>query len=237
MNRAVEAADTEQGPPGGGKSGSGLAGRLIDLTARRPHGWVARKTYGGAQGAPKGHEEIFDRVLGAVGVVHGERCLEIGCGGGRLLERLLAAGATVAGLDHSRDMIELSRARNQAALNSGAVELKLGDAGELPWPDGSFAVVVSANAFFFFERPKQVLAEMFRVLSPGGPVVIATVPGPLPERSLRNWWVAVWGAAMHVYDDETMRSMLEAAGFECVQVTRASEPQPLQLVAAVRPSA
>jgi SAM-dependent methyltransferase len=237
MNRAAEAMDTEQEPrlSRGGKAGRGLAGRLIDLTARRPHGWIARKTYGGAQGAPKGHEEVFDRVLDAAGALDGGRCLEVGCGGGRLLERVLAAGARAAGVDHSPDMLELSSQRNRGAVDTGGLELKLGEAEQLLWPDATFNVLLSANTFFFIEQPERALAEFLRVLSPGGRMVLATVPGPLPAPSLRNWWVYVWGSQMHVYDDEQMRGMVERAGFSSVTVTSAgSEAQPVQLVQARR---
>jgi SAM-dependent methyltransferase len=237
VNGAAEATDTEQAEPrpSGGGFGRRLAGRLVDLTARRPHGWVARKTYGGALGAPKGHEEVFDRVLAAAGTMERGCCLEVGCGGGRLLERVLAAGASAAGVDHSPDMLALSSQRNRRAVEAGKLELKLGEADQLPWPDDTFDVLLSANTFFFIEQPGRALGEFFRVLSPGGRMVIATVPGPLPERSLRNWWVVVWGSQMHVYDDEQMRAMVEHAGFNSVTVTHAgSESQPLQLVQARR---
>lgn len=236
MNRAAEATDTEQrGSSGRGRTGRRLAGRLIDLTARRPHGWIARKTYGGAQGAPKGHEAVFDRVLDVLGALDGERCLEVGCGGGRLLERVLAAGARAAGVDHSPDMLDLTSKRNRGAVETGALELKLAEAEQLPWPDATFSVLLSANTFFFIEQPERALAEFYRVLSPGGRIVIATVPGPLPAPSLRNWWVYVWGSQMHVYDDEQMRAMVEHAGFSGVAVTDAGdEGQPLQVAQAKR---
>jgi len=187
-------------------------------------------------GAPKGHEAVFDQILDLAGSLEGERCLEVGCGGGRLIERVLAAGtASAAGLDHSQDMLTLSRERNRDALERGALELRLGEAAQLPWPDETFTLALSANTFFFIERPEQALAELHRVLSPGGRAVIATVPGPLPILSLRNWWVYAWGSRMHVYNDDTMRSMLEGAGFNEVAVTRSSRSaEPLQLVRAKR---
>jgi ubiquinone/menaquinone biosynthesis C-methylase UbiE len=215
-----------------------MTDRLIDATARRPSGWLARKTYGGPLGAPKGHEAVFDGVLVAAGSLEGARCLEVGCGGGRLLERALSDGvAGAAGLDHSPDMLALSRERNREAVERGALELKLGDATQLPWADSSFTVVLSANTFFFFTQPEMVLVELSRVLSPGGRLVIGTVPGPLPAPSLRNWWVWVWvwGSRMHTYDDETMCSMLDAASFSEIEVTRPSRAvEPLQLVRATR---
>jgi SAM-dependent methyltransferase len=181
------------------------------------------------------HEEVFDCVLAAAGAIAGECRLEVGCGGGRLLERVLAAGASVAGVDHSPDILVLSSQRNRRAVEAGELELKLGEAEQLPWPDDTFDVLLSANTFFLIERPERALGEFFRVLSPGGRMVIATAPGPLPERSLRNWWVVVWGSQMHVYDDEQMGAMVEHAGFSSVTVTHAgSELQRLQLVQARR---
>jgi SAM-dependent methyltransferase len=218
------------GPPNRGRR-RGLADRVVDLSARRPAGWLARKTYGGPLGAPRGHEAVFDQILELLKPNAGERCLEIGCGGGRLLEHLLAMGSSAAGLDHSQDMLRLTTTRNQQAVEEGRLELKLGDASQLPWPDETFTSVVSANTFFFLERPERLLTEMLRVLRPDGRSVIATVPGPLPPGSLRNWWVYVWGPRMHVYEDETMRSMFEQAGFHSVSVTSdTSRSEPLQLV-------
>jgi SAM-dependent methyltransferase len=218
-----------------GDNGARLVDRVVDATARRPTGWLARKTYGGTPGAPKGHEAVFDQVLDAAGPLEGKRTLEIGCGGGRLLERVLAAGpASAAGYDHSADMLELSRERNADAFTGGRLDLKQGDASRLPWPQESVDVVLSANTFFFLAEPKAVLAEIYRVSCPGGRVVIGTVPGPLPAASLRNWWVYVWGRRMHVYDDPTMRAMFEGSGFENISIVRSADAEPLQLVVADR---
>jgi 2-polyprenyl-3-methyl-5-hydroxy-6-metoxy-1,4-benzoquinol methylase len=105
--------------------------RLIDETARCPRGRLGHDGYGGAAGAPPGHEEVFDRLLARVGSVAGERVLDVGCGRGRLLERLLQAGAAgVAGVDHSPDVeevevgveggVQLSMARRRQRTASAA---------------------------------------------------------------------------------------------------------------------
>ena len=210
-----------------------LVDRLVDVTARQPSGWMARKTYGGTAGAPAGHEAVFDRLLDATGSLEGKRCLEIGCGGGRLLQRILESGASsAAALDHSEEMLRLSGERNATAVRESRLDLKHGDASRLPWQDKSFDVVLSANTFFFIADPASALAEIRRVLITDGRVVIGTVPGPLPQASLRNWWVYVWGSRMHAYDEDTMRAMLQDAGFRDTSITRIDDGEPLQLILA-----
>jgi ubiquinone/menaquinone biosynthesis C-methylase UbiE len=154
-----------------------------------------------------------------LGSVEGHRCLEIGCGGGGLIERLLSQkAACVAALDHSPDMLALAMAHNQRAVADERLQLKLGDAAEIPWPDQTFDAAVSANMFFFIEEPQRVLDELFRVLRPGARLVIVTTPGPLPKASLRNWWLYVWGPALHVHSNAQMESMFSRAGFVNVRI-------------------
>jgi len=194
-----------------------LTDRLIDVTARRPTGPVGRRIYR----QPAGHEASFVQVMNWLGPLDGDRCLEIGCGGGVLLERVLAAGASsVAGLDHSPDMLALSMARNAEALATDRLALKLGDASAIPWAGQSFDAVYTANMFFYIKDPAAVLDEVFRVLRPGGRLVIHTAPGPLPPPSLKTWWVLLpMVSAMHVHTDPEMADLYKNAGFTDVTVS------------------
>jgi SAM-dependent methyltransferase len=196
---------------------SSLGERFVDAIARRPSGWLGRRTYGDA---PKAHEASFRAVMEWLGPITGQECLEIGFGGGVLVERTLVAGATrVAGIDHSPDMVKVARQRNGAAVASGRADLRLGDAGSLPWPEHSFDAAFSANVFFFVEEPERALGELFRVLRPGGRLVIATMGAPLPAPSLRRWWLyGPMGQALRVYTDAEMAAMYEQAGFREVRV-------------------
>ena len=204
---------------------------FVDVIARRPSGWIGRRMY---RGGPKAHEASFRAVMDRLGPLRGDRCLEIGCGSGVLLERLLEAGAaSAAGLDHSPDMLALAMERNREAIADERLRLKLGDAARIPWPDRTFDAALSANMFFFVEEPERVLAELFRVLVTGGRAVIATMPGPLPKPSLRcPWLLPPMGPALRVYADEEMRAMLERAGFVDVSV----EGKGLQLARGFRPA-
>ncbi len=134
-------------------------------------------------------------------------------------------------------MLALCMARNQNAIANDALRLKLGDAAQIPWPDESFTAAISANMFFFLTDPVAVLKELHRILVPGGRLVIASIAGPLPRPSLRNWWLyPPMGPALNVHTDEQMRAMLIQAAFIDVRVESEGGPLALQLAHARRGS-
>ncbi len=73
-----------------------LGQRLVDVIARRPAGVIGRRAY---RDGPKAHEPSFQAVLDALDSLQDERVLEIGCGPGVLLKRVLDSATAAAGLD------------------------------------------------------------------------------------------------------------------------------------------
>jgi ubiquinone/menaquinone biosynthesis C-methylase UbiE len=122
------------------------------------------------------HREIAsvlaDLLAGAgIRSLNDRRTLEIGCGEGRVLDKLIALGANprlIAGIDLLEERIEAARRRLPEA------DLRVADARSLPYPDESFHVVVAFTVFssiLDLEIARQVAGEMCRVLKPGGVVV------------------------------------------------------------------
>lgn len=94
--------------------------------------------------------------------------LEIGCGTGDFAERLVAEhpGARVVATDASTRMVELTAA--------GGVEARVADAGDLPFPDASYDLVAAMWMLYHVPDLDRVLAEVRRVLRPGGHLLAVT---------------------------------------------------------------
>lgn len=127
---------------------------------------------GGRDDDPAQYRGVFD----ALGASAGDRVLDVGCGTGgavRALAASLPGVGRVVGIDVSETMIAEARARTPASDASEApVEFVVGDAHELPFPDGSFDAAYSLRVFEIIGEPRRVLAGMARVLRPGGRLVV-----------------------------------------------------------------
>ena len=99
----------------------------------------------------------------------GTRLLDVGCGTGLLLARLAERSPfrELTGLDLSPGMVARARARLPAS-----VRLLVGDAETLPFPPGSFDVIVSVSSFHYWQVPAHGLVELRRVLRPGGHLIL-----------------------------------------------------------------
>jgi len=110
-------------------------------------------------------EELVDRLtLGA-----GESVLDVACGTGivaRAASRRLDTAGRVVGLDLDDEMLEVARSVSWGARP--AIEWRKGDATDMPFPDNRFDAVTCQQALQFFSDPEAALAEMARVVGPGG---------------------------------------------------------------------
>jgi SAM-dependent methyltransferase len=101
----------------------------------------------------------------------GARVLDVACGTGNVTIPLARRGATVTGLDMTPHLLEEARAR--AAREGLSIRFDEGFAETLPYPDGSFDVLVSMFGIMFSPFPATVASEMARVLRPGGRLALA----------------------------------------------------------------
>jgi ubiquinone/menaquinone biosynthesis C-methylase UbiE len=178
---------------------------LTDRVARRPAGRRAREVYG----ADDIHDFARRAILDVLAPGPDDRLLDVGCGGGLLLRDALASGASVTGLDHSEDMVQLARERAPGA------EVVLGSAERLPFEDASFTAVAMSIVFFFLPDPIAVLRECRRVLAPGGRLAIYTTSPALRGTPAAPEPLASRG---HFYDDDELTQLAREAGLAAVEV-------------------
>lgn len=111
-------------------------------------------------------QQVGAEFLAWIAPGRGLRWLDVGCGNGAftatILERTAPAG--VAGIDPSAAQLDYARTR----FAPGAAEFRQGDAMALPWADNSFDAAVMPLVIFFVPEPARGVAEMARVVKPGG---------------------------------------------------------------------
>jgi len=115
--------------------------------------------------------------------------LELGCGSGRLLSRVAAQAqrGSVTGIDPSPLMVRHARFRNRRFVERGVLDLRRGASDDLSmWPAAHFDKVYGLHVVYFWRTPERDLAEIRRVLRPGGRFVLGFCPEEESTRSIES---------------------------------------------------
>jgi SAM-dependent methyltransferase len=171
---------------------------------------------------------LFD-VLGSV---DDKTLLDVGCGDGDLAVELARRGAVVTGLD--ADSAMLAAARRRGEIRGTPPRFIEGDAERLPFEDAIFDLVIAVTLLCFVGDAERSVAEMGRVLKPGGRLLV----GELGRLSLwaahpriRGWMGNQTWQAITVRTPRELRSFAEAAGLEIAEMRGAIHYPPCILAA------
>jgi SAM-dependent methyltransferase len=178
----------------------GLLGRLIGRI------WVAETA------------AVNDTAVDLLDPQPDEHVLEIGFGPGRTIQRLTRRAAHVTGVEVSATMLGAARHRNRAAIRAGRARLVCGDGITLPLRDDTADAALAVHTLYFWPQPPSTLAELARVLRPGGRLVLAfrDTAQPAPRRFDPRIY--------HLRSAADVARMLRDAGFTDVQVHRQPDP-------------
>jgi ubiquinone/menaquinone biosynthesis C-methylase UbiE len=146
----------------------------------------------------------------------GESLLELGCGPGHALQRLLrgAHGARVIGVDWSDVMLAQAAHRNRLSVLAGTLELVRADFVRLPFIDAIADAILAVNVVYFMTS-SSALREARRVLRPGGRMILYATHGSI----MRRWPFA--GPETHrLFDHKRLSTLLSDAGFasHCIRI-------------------
>ncbi len=114
----------------------------------------------------------------------GRKTLDVGCGGGILAEELARLGCAVTGIDPSEKSLEAARAHARA--EGLAIDYRRGTGESIPFPDAAFDLACCCDVLEHVEDLPKVIAEISRVLKPGGVFLYDTI-----NRTLRSKLVVI----------------------------------------------
>jgi SAM-dependent methyltransferase len=186
---------------------------VTDRRARRPSGDSSRRVYRD----PLYHYPNFAVILSELSLKADDHLIEVACGGGALLKSALRSGCRAAAIDHSADMVRLTRHENAGEVAAGRLAVTQAAAESLPFPDGTFTCAAMTGVLGFLSDPVAALAEIRRVLAPGGRLVALgsdirwkgtpAAPEPMASR-------------LRFYGDHELATLARHAGFDHVEVVR-----------------
>ncbi len=185
---------------------------------KKPAGWLGRFVLWSMNSR---HSKLTDWGLSHVSVGKQVTILDVGCGGGRTVNKLaaIASEGKVYGIDHSEESVAASKRTNTQWIDSGRVEIRQGSVSQLPFADEVFDLVTGVETHFFWPDLPGDVREILRVLKLGSTfVLIAEIYRGAGTKAaqLANRYAPQTGMKLLTVDEH--RELLEEGGYSDVQV-------------------
>jgi SAM-dependent methyltransferase len=186
------------------------------LQARKPDKWFGRIF---ARAMNKSHERMTDWGLGHVTIENRFQMLDVGCGGGRTIEKLarFAAGGMVYGIDYAEGSIAVSRNHNADLIKAGRVVIEKGSVSKLPFPNDTFDLVTAIETQYYWPDLEGDMREILRVLRPTGKFVIIA---EMYKGGKNDWlmWPVMWLLRSSHLSVSNQRELFASAGYVGVEI-------------------
>ena len=197
----------------------GLLSKIFSNT-RKPEGFFGKMMVNGMNGG--GHAAMANWALSSVHIKESDHILDIGCGGGANIARLLqrAPKGMVQGVDYSPVSVAKSSKINAKAIAEGRCKIVEASASDLPFEEDSFDIITAFETIYFWPDIEHCFGEVKKALKSGGQFVIVNEDDGLTGAN-EKWEKLIEG--MHTYKPEEIRLHLSNAGFHDINITRNSE--------------
>jgi ubiquinone/menaquinone biosynthesis C-methylase UbiE len=169
------------------------------------------------------HSKLTDWGLLRLSVGKSDIILDVGCGGGRTINKLAATASEgkVYGIDYSNESVAAARRTNARWIAIGRVGIEHGSVSHLPFADNTFDLVTAIETHLFWPDLPNDVGEVFRVLKPGGELIIVSEiyrGGKHVEGVRQKILEKHIAAQMNLLTPEEHRDLFTKAGFSTVQI-------------------
>lgn len=192
----------------------GIISKFFNNT-RKPEGFLGKIMVNGMNGGV--HAKMAQWALSSVAIKDDSNVLEIGCGGGGNIARLLqrVPKGSVTGIDYSSVSVMKSKKVNNKAIKEGRCEVWEASVTKLPFGENAYDLVTAFETIYFWPDIEHCFGEVKRVMKPGSTFVIVNESdGTGPNDA--KWESMIEG--MHTYTPDEVRTHLGNAGFKNISV-------------------
>jgi SAM-dependent methyltransferase len=163
------------------------------------------------------HARLTDWAFTHLEISEGVTAMDVGCGGGRTINKLAAKAAQVYGVDYAAGSVAASRAHNKRLIAEGRVHVQQASVSRLPFPDDKFDLVTAVETQYYWPNLRGDMKEILRVLKPGGRLlVVAESYRGARNDSVLGPMMKLLGSSRLSKDDH--RTLFLEAGYERVEI-------------------
>ena len=193
-------------------TGHNIENKELIVNARKPVGELGHQILDRMN---ESHERMAQWGVSHFEINGDDLILDIGCGGGRNLERFAEQITTgkVVGLDYSEVSVEKSIELNQKAVDEGKVEVIQGSVSEMPFEDNSFDIITGFETIYFWPDFISDLNEVNRVLKRDGLLFFCN-EAVYREGEMEKYDDLVELLDMKIYSEDVLKESLEKTGFK-----------------------
>jgi ubiquinone/menaquinone biosynthesis C-methylase UbiE len=197
----------------------GAANKVIGQ-CRKPSGFFGRFILWDMN---RHHSKLTDWGLSHVGIEKTDTVLDVGCGGGRTINKLaaMASEGKVHGIDYSEESVTAAHRNNTRWIDIGRVSIREATVSQLPFANSTFDLVTAIETHLFWPDLQGDFREIFRVTTPGGALLIVAEiykGGKHLEGVRKTIFEKHLAANMNLLTPDEHRELFANAGFSDVQI-------------------